>query len=310
MWRPGHAAIAMIASIATVSPQGNVALSVGGDRGLAPEIARDVVIATDLIEIRPASWAGRLVWAQNSRRRPKHFDVYLREGGGVEQRVNASGTEGVPGGLDDTTLAYYVFTDTDAKIRLYDLATQTHLSPPPGVNGPGVDWSPTISGSLLFYLHQSGIHDRLILFDLSAGSGVTIARDSRSRGFLQPGQVNGDWASFGRCSQREACEVYRHQISTGMTQRVANPNDRLHTAPSIASDGTVFFIRSGYGCGINARVAMWDGTGPPSQVAALPPGRDSAKTFVDSSAPGSTAVYYERLNCNRAESDIMMTPVP
>jgi hypothetical protein len=101
--------------LATVSPQGNGALSVNGDPGRAPEIARDVVIATDLIEIRPASWAGRLAWAQNSRRRPKHFDVYLREGGGVEQRVNASGTEGVPGGLDDTTLAYYVFTDTDAK---------------------------------------------------------------------------------------------------------------------------------------------------------------------------------------------------
>src|ERR687892_1014137 len=112
-----------------------LAFSVSPPRAVADVI--DVpVLTTRAGERMVAATPGYLTWAQNTRARPGHFDVFAKMTGGSRFKVNAAGTEGALGGIDGTTLAYqeYEFKRGLSDIKLFDLETLTKTDPPTGVN--------------------------------------------------------------------------------------------------------------------------------------------------------------------------------
>src|SRR5262245_9791831 len=108
-----------------------------------------------------------IAWQENSRRSPKHYDLFARRlGGGAAFKVNAAGTNGANGGIDGNVLIYQEFGKGKSDLKLFDLADRSRRSPPRGVNTAQWEYWPSMSGDHLLFgrLYKSGLR-RIILFD-------------------------------------------------------------------------------------------------------------------------------------------------
>src|SRR3954465_15388914 len=87
----------------------------------------DLVRGSKLEETVPTANATYLAWTQNSKRHPKHHDVYARTFGqsSVKFKVNASGTSGFTGGIDPSTntLVYTQVRHGQADLKIFNLDT-------------------------------------------------------------------------------------------------------------------------------------------------------------------------------------------
>jgi hypothetical protein len=269
------------------------------------------VIETGAQEFSPAADGAYVAWAGNTTARPNRFNVYFSQNGGAPQRVNPPGTRGWTGGIDGTDLVY---TESDADrsgdLVLYDMATDTTIPLPAGVNTGRVEHNATNSGDYLLFDRDRFTRRRavesIVLFNTATDTQIVLAERSGSRTFLASGQVNGNWAVYFICRGR-VCNTFRYDITGQTTEKVPNPSDFQQYAPSVSDAGAVFFLRSPPACGHNVRFMTWDGTTSPELFLALPEGRDSFDTFVDDSAGGS--LYYERIRCRNFASDIYSEPI-
>lgn len=248
---------------------------------------------------------GFIAWQQNSREHPNHYDVFARsQDGGRAFKVNADGTNGAIGGIDNGILLYQQFRGGDSDLKLYDLNDRVRSSPPRGVNSAQWEYWPSISGSRLLFGRLSG-NDlrRVILFDVTTGDATVLAKIKRGNGFLQPGQVNGDYAVWSRCVSSSECSVVEYRISDGSETMVPNHGRRDH-APSVTPDGIVYFARSGGNCGNGTRISRFVPGGDVTSLWRLPNGDDVGTTRVDDEPEGTT-VLYDHFACGSAvESDV------
>ena len=168
-------------------------------------------------EYQPIKGEGWLAW-QNSTRRPRQYDVFVRDvDGGPTTRVNPAGTNGANGDIGGDVLVYQQFEEGRSGVRFFELTTGERGHPPKGVNSEHWEYWPTMSDRWLLFgrLARRSNTRRVILFDLSTGEGKTLAKVRGRQTFLAPGQVSGDWAVWSRCTARSPCNVVRYQISTG-----------------------------------------------------------------------------------------------
>lgn len=269
------------------------------------------VIETGAQEFSPAADGAYVAWAGNSSARPNHFNVFFSQNAGTPQRVNPPGTRGWTGGIDGTELVY---TESDADrsgdLVLYDMASDTTIPLPAGVNTGRIEHNPTNSGDYLLFdrdrFTRRSTVERIVLFNTATETEIVLAESRSNRTFLESGQVNGNWAVYFRCRSL-VCNVYRYDIMDQATEMVPNPSDFQQYAPSVSDAGAVFFLRSPPRCGRNVRFMTWDGATNPALFRPLPEGRDSFDTFFDDSAGGS--LYYERLRCRDFASDIYSEPI-
>jgi hypothetical protein len=98
-------------------------------------------------------------------------------------------------------------------------------------------------------------------------------------------------------------------ISAGTTTMIPNPG-RQQYSPSVTSDGTVYFIRSGRGCGNTVQVVRRPLGGPSKVIAAVGAGRDVQTTFAFQHADGTTAVYFDRVRCATGAWDVFSVVDP
>ena len=257
-------------------------------------------------EYQPVRGEGWLAWQQNSMRRPRHYDVLVRDvDGGPTTRVNPAGTNGANGDIAGNILVYQQFEERRSGVRFFDLTTGERSHPPNGVNTEHWEYWPTMSDRWLLFgrLARRSNTRRVILFDLSTGEGKTLAKVRGRQTFLAPGQVGGDWAVWSRCAARSPCKVVRYQISTGERDVIADPNGGDHHSPSVDARGTVFYVRGGDRCGNRVSLIRQPLEGGEGVLWRLPNGDDIGRTHVQMRARGET-ILYDHFSCGRSvESD-------
>jgi hypothetical protein len=256
-------------------------------------------------EFQPIRGSGWIAWQQNTRKRPHHYDVLVRPVDGDSAfRVNAPGTNGANGDIEGDLLVYQQFDRGRSGLRFFDLTTRKRTHPPEGVNTEFWEYWPSTSGQwLLFGRLQRNTTRRIILFDLSTGVSTRLAKLKGADTFLAPGQVNGEWAVWYRCPSKSECNIVRLHISTGEKDVIENPDSRRYHAPSIDTEGTVYYARARSECGNRVRLIRQPLDGPSEELWRLPNGDDIGRTHAQVRPRGNT-ILYDHFSCGQvAESD-------
>jgi hypothetical protein len=272
------------------------------------------VLTSKANEQLPSATDEYLVWSQNTRTHPRHI-TYARPTGQPKFRVNAADTIGWGGGIEGTTLIYQqvALPGGRSDLKLFDLATRVRSSLPAAVNTKRWEWKPSISGDWILFgrnnLNQARDEwQRVLLFNTSTSEIRKLDEVQGHRAYNQPGQVNGDYATWERCSPGyDACNAYVHEVVSATTTLVPNP-DLQQYAPSVTPDGTVYFARTGthtgWRCGASTRLVRYPPGGPGTVIAQLPPGRDAFNTYAVANSDTSVTLYFDRINCSTHAWDV------
>jgi hypothetical protein len=299
--RMSRAILALATAIVASLPIAALAVPTAGTGGYASRRGTnpDSVLDGKTSEIIPAAQGDALIWSQNTSRHPRHFNMFLKEDGSPKRRINRSGTEAFPGGISGDEILYQVVHRGSSDIRMVDLPSRDPIPMPSGVNTGKWEWSPTITEDYFLFGRDTSNHSAVVLFDRSTGNDKVIA-DGRQ--FLKPGQIAGDVAAWQRCSRRR-CDVFRYDVLTEERTLIPAPSGTHQYAPSVGSDGTVYFVRSGNGCGTRLKFVAYPPGGPSTVLTNLPDDREISSTYVDSSGV-DPRIYYDRVNCRTGGWDI------
>lgn len=276
----------------------------------------EVVVGTERWELEPAASSTFEAWTEaRIGRRGFRSNVYARAIGGERFKVSPAGTGAAfTGGIDGSTLAY----DRDGDIALFDLSTRTELDVPDGVNtARGAELSPSISGHHLLFVRFRGNRSSVVLFDMPAGTSTVLYSNANTdRRFFNVyvGQVNGNYAVWHqdtfsvRNESLVDADVYFHDIAGKKTARLANPEGTVQYAPSVSAAGTVYFGRSGFGCGLDTQLVQQTLDGTESILYDFPNGRDFASSYALDD--GTTDVYFDQGRCREdpPNQDILKVP--
>ena len=287
-------------------------------------LAETPVLTSPRNEITPAAGVNAsgstefLVYARSRPNRPNVYDVYLRTTDTTTEpdtvstvKLNTSG-QGYGGGVD-ADRAVYQQVSAGSDLRLYELATGARAEPA-GVNSRQWEWHPTISGDWVLFGRRKFSRprrDQILLKNLDTGELRVLAS---VRGIsLHPGQVNGDFATWFRCT--DVCNSFVHEIGAEATTRLARPaasGIRHQYATAVSPDGEVYLARSGNGCGANAKIVRYGSSDPATGtvVVALPRGVDMLAAFVRSRPTTGNELFYDRVNCGNRRWDVYQVVDP
>jgi hypothetical protein len=265
--------------------------------------------------IQPAGTAGALAWAQATRARPNQFAVYVRSGSRTPFRASRSGRRAFVwgGAWNGNRLVYSEFSGATANLWFIDRTTRTRMAPA-GVNTSASENGASLSGDWLLFRRTnfSNSIERIILRNLNTGQQRLLAL-TRGRGYAQPGNVAGDYATFYRCpnfASGASCRAFRYRISTRNTIAIPRPANKSQYAVSVTSDGTVYFAESGnLYCGAARRLWRYRG-GVRRAIVVFGPNQDPGITSPVENANGSTTIFYDRANCRTGESDLFKVTDP
>ncbi len=112
---------------------------------------------------------------------------------------------------------------------------------------------------------------KVLLYNTQTHALRTLGSDSGRYRYVYSGQVNGDYAAWGRV-RPGGPDVYLYRISTQTNTTIPRPvHDQYN--PSVAADGTIYYFRSGNECGAfrsSSSAIRWAACDRPVQ---LPGGR-------------------------------------
>ena len=272
------------------------------------------VLTTRANETQPAAGGPYLAWTESSRAHPLRADAYARRAGQPRFKLNPHGTVGFTsaGAIDGTRIVYQQRSSpySTGVLKFFDLATRKRSKAPPGVNTPGEQCCASLSGRWLLFERgtvQGFRHgrppQRVILFDL-----VTMrARQldvAPKRGFVEPGTVRGNYASWGKCLPG-GCHGYVYNIATGKTVRIPSPSQRPEYALAVTANGIVYFAESkNSDCGSDATLWRYPLGGARNRLLSFPHGIDVSTVDPFVNTDGSTTLLYDRIRCKPVESDI------
>ena len=236
-----------------------------------------------------------LAWTQAPVTRPKRTHVFAQKIGGRRFRVDAGTGPAFTGGISNDRLVYQKTKGPKSNLRGFRLSTRRHFALPRGINTPRWEMRPTIWGPYLLFGRDTGRRDSIVLFNLNTHDARILARARGPRHTaVWPGQVNGDFAVYMRCPPRRGCNVFRYRISNGNTVRIPKRRKSQYS-PSVALDGTVFYARSGIGCGTGVTLQRWNGRRS-TRIARLGD-KDLVATFATGAGEGRR-LYYDRGRCD------------
>jgi len=255
-----------------------------------------VKAAKGIDEYEGAANGQLLSWTQNTKSHPNHYDVYLRSGGST-RKVNAAGSQGFGGGIDGNYLVYDQYTSR-AGDNLFvfhiDSRTRTMLH---DVDTPGPEYHPTISGDwILFPRGTRGKTTRVLLYNRSNHQVRQLAQITGSGKYVYSGQVNGDFAVWGRVTPNSQ-DVFLYRIATGTFARVAHAGWYALYDPAVLPDGTVYYQRSRNGCGLHTQIVRRDSHNVTTVLVRLPNLVDGGYMYADGPEAGSAAAYYTTVKC-------------
>ncbi len=236
-----------------------------------------------------------MAWEENTRARPNRFKVYS----GTENsktRVNRKGTNAANGGIDGSRLVYQEWKRSRSDLWFFNIKTHRRSSPPKGVNTDSWEYWPSESGDwLLFGRRNRADIRRIILFNLATKKSRVLDEVSSEGSHVAPGQVNGDYAAWYRCTAADKCDVFRYRISTQTKMRIPDAG-MYQRAPSVSEDGTVYFTRAaGKACEVAVRLMRFR-EGRVDPVVDVPFGQHIGDSYVDSGRFGNE-VFFDRFKC-------------
>jgi hypothetical protein len=207
-------------------------------------------------------------------------------------------SQGLDGGRAIVQHLRFANRSLGSDLELWQLAPKKRITLPSGINSSKWEWGGALSGDWLLF--QRGEFDarskfiRLINLKTREKRTVITAR-GRTTG-LEPGDLNGDFATYTKCATR--CTAYRYQLSKRKSTSLKPPRGASDYASAVLADGTFYFVRSKAGCGKGVQVMRLDpGKTTPVLVAKVPAGRDVQKLDATQIA-GTRIVTYERYSCN------------
>ena len=110
-------------------------------------------------EFQPVRGSGWLAWQQNTRKRPRHYDVIARSvDTGSQTRVNPPGTNGANGDIEGDRLVYQQFERGRSGLRFFDLSTGERSKPPSGINTEHWEYWPSTVRAMAALRSSSGEH--------------------------------------------------------------------------------------------------------------------------------------------------------
>ena len=254
-------------------------------------------------QFQPAVSGTRMAWEENTRARPNRFKVYS----GTESsktRVNRKGTSAANGGIDGSRLVYQEWKRSRSDLWFFNVKTHRRSSPPKGVNTASWEYWPSESGDwLLFGRRNRADVRKIILFNLASKKSRVLDKVRAEDSHVAPGQVNGDYATWYRCTAADKCDVFRYRISKKTEKRIPD-GGMYQRAPSVSEDGTVYFTRAaGKDCEVAVRLMRYR-EGQVAPVVDVPFGQHIGDSYVDSNRFGNR-VFFDRFKCgSRTASNI------
>jgi hypothetical protein len=256
-------------------------------------------------EYLPAAQDLWFSWTQAPHAHPLRQNVYVRHGSAAKIKVNPTGTRGQGGGIDGQTLVYYQYKGRRAgDIRKFNLTTHKRSNFPAKVSTRWDEYHPTISGDwVLFNRYFSTTNaTKVLLFNMQTSALRTLGSARGRRRHVYSGQVNGDYAVWGRV-RPGGQDVYRYRISTKSTTRIPRSVFAQYN-PGVAQDGTIYYQRSGDACGASVKLVRRRPGGSPTVLHSFPNKVDGGLVYVDDRADGSLHVFYAQVKCRSNRWDI------
>lgn len=267
------------------------------------------VKATSRNEVTPVAGGEYLAWAKSRRGHPHAYDVWIQHGTDPAVQVNARGTTGFAGGFDGSRLVYQqIRSGFLSDLRIFDAATGRRTGLPAGVNTRDWEWAPTISGDWILFSRgevASRSTQRVMLQNLLTGEQRVLDTLRGRTGFMQAGQVNGNYAVWTKCPPGPlgvTCDVYRYDIALKTRTMMPRTGQDLFGA-SVTPAGTTYYGRDSFGCGGGAELAKTTLSGATFVLYSFPGAADMNATYsvAMSPQPGdleATRIYFERLTCH------------
>jgi Tol biopolymer transport system component len=238
-----------------------------------------------------------------------HGTLYVRPQGQPRFAVNTKGTA-YNWGFDAGKVAYQQVNPrgTRSRILLYDIAGGTK-SQPDGVNTGTWQYEPSISADWVLFGRTTAHRFAVLLHNTTTAETRLLSRHRRRDAVLDPGQVNGTWATFSVYNKHtRVSNTFRYDIAGPATDRIRLPDNRSQYSSSIAPNGTLFYVRSKLGCGKHVVIRENVAGGADTPLVSLPAGYDVYHTFLVDEGGGFT-LYYDQASCTTNRSDIYSIPV-
>jgi hypothetical protein len=261
--------------------------------------AKTLIGRESVAEYQPTIGPNFIAWEQLRRRTHGKFDVYARASSkakGKGFRVNKRRMNAALGDIDaGDVLVFQEYNKRRSDLVMYDLAQKKRLALPRGVNTRALEYWPSLSDPWLLFARRSGPTRTMFLFNLDTREERQV--DRLHKGFtLLPGQVNGDWAVWQRCRSARRCQVVRYRISSETKEILPNAMAR-GIAPSVAADGTAYYVRAAARCGDRLTFVRQPLNGRAKQLMSLPNGNEVATSDVAEANGDATTVAFDRFKC-------------
>jgi len=250
----------------------------------AVELPTERVLKMDGNQWRPSANTTHLAFQSNSRARPNRWNVWAMDLVTEElEKVNAPGTNGYAGNLvpETNSVIYQQVDGNSSDIYTYDIDTDTR-TPVAEVNTGKWEWAPRMSETFLVFVrnerHAGHMKYVLRARELMTGTEQVLGRWRIDQAYsVEPGEVGDTYATWTVCYR--TCEVFVRDLLERETARVPAPRDRPQYGVALdESVNELYYIRSGFGCGLN--VGIWtvpidDPGATPEKLASLPSGVDA-----------------------------------
>lgn len=262
-------------------------------------------------EVGPSAAGDWLSWSRSRERGTSPFDLFAQHAADPAFKVNPKGTQAYGGGIDGTRLLYQLIRGRFAHLsdlRLFDLQARKLAKLPAGINTKNWECCGTISGDWILFSRGRayGTARQLILLrNLVTGEQRVLDSLRNRNGLVSAGQINGNFAVWGRCDPYPQCVVFRYDLTTATATALPTVPAKVPYSPSVNPYGTVYYLRSTRGCGKSVELVKQGLVGLPEVVAALPQGRDGEVTYAYTVPPDppsetvTTRVYYDAVVCRR-----------
>jgi hypothetical protein len=267
------------------------------------------VLATSLNEFDGTAEDGYLAYTQSRPGHPRRFDVYLKPPGLARIKVNAGGTQAYHPTLDignatlGDALVFVQLGEDDANLKIWDVDSGGRSNPPVGVNSEAAESKPSLDGKYLLFGRGPANRTyiaRVILFDLESNTPLVVDT-APAEGSVYPGTVNGEWATWTECGLSD-CRAWRYHIPTAEKTEVPSGAKLIYSS-AIGEDGTVWFVKSGLGCGTNVKIRRQEVGVAPTTLVDFPSGIDALISDLNDSG-AARRLYFSRVNCSRKDWNI------
>jgi hypothetical protein len=277
------------------------------------------IVGGKTAQFRPFGNGTWYAWDSNSVARPKHRDVFAEPvSGGPPVKVNAPGSQGFAGGFDPgtNTVIYQQVSGGRSDIYLYDLDTKQRTVPP-GVNSSRWEYRPRISATHILFARERRVrglsYTTAYLEDRTTHALVELGTTKDKAVGYFPGSLGETYVTYTLAGAKQ--NIYVYEIGTGTRHKVPLPARSAQYAPAVdESAGTLYFTRSGLGCGANARllaVPVSNLSATATRLAQLPRGIDldyNASLAPDPATVNGVDYLFTRYVCKNGGADVYAFP--